>query len=302
MEGFAKVRICVIFNPAARGEKARRFRRHLDTIGSSCTLKLTSAAGDARRLAAEAVREGFDIIAAAGGDGTMNEVLNGIGDVPGGFDRCRLAVLPLGTVNVFARELRLPRRLGPAWRCIQAGHEALIDLPLAEFVGPRGPERRWFAQLAGAGLDARAVELVNWPLKKQVGPLAYIWAGLVAVASRGPTLQVSAGGTSLCGQLVVIGNGKLYGGNYRVFEGADLRDGILDAVVFPTVNWFTLARCGPQMLVRRTLPAAYIRRVQAPALTITSDERVPFQLDGELAGTLPAKITIQRQALRVVVP
>lgn len=296
------MRICVIFNPAARGEKARRFRRHLDEIGARCTLKMTTAAGDARRLAAEAVREGFDIVTAAGGDGTINEVLNGVGDVPAGFERCRIAVLPLGTVNVFARELRIPKRLEDAWNCVLAGQEARIDLPLAEFAGTHGTERRWFAQLAGAGLDARAVELVSWPLKKKIGLFAYIWAGLQAIAAQRPTLRVSAGATTLEGQLVVIGNGTLYGGDYRIFEQADLRDGLLDAVVFPTVNWFTLARCGPQMLVRGNLPGSHIRTVQAPQLRLTSDTRVPFQIDGELAGALPATLTIQKQALRVIVP
>ena len=113
------MRACVIFNPTARGEKAKRFRRHLDAFGSQCALKLTAAMGDARRLAAEAVVEGCGTVVAAGGDGTLNEVLNGIGDVPNGFDQARLAVLPLGTVNVFARELGIPTRLDRAWevRC-----------------------------------------------------------------------------------------------------------------------------------------------------------------------------------------
>src|SRR5436190_4407437 len=81
------VRICVIFNPAARGDKARRFRRHLDEIASQCALKSTSGPGDARKLAAEAVDERFEIVVAAGGDGTVNEVLNGIGDAASGFER-----------------------------------------------------------------------------------------------------------------------------------------------------------------------------------------------------------------------
>ena len=123
------MRTCVIFNPAARGEKATRFRRHLDAIGEQCKLKLTTAAGDARRLATEAVQEGFEILVAAGGDGTLNEVLNGIGDASGGFDRVRLGVLPLGTVNVFARELAIPSRLEKAWDIIRAGHQTRIDLP-----------------------------------------------------------------------------------------------------------------------------------------------------------------------------
>jgi diacylglycerol kinase family enzyme len=73
------MRKCVIFNPTARGEKARRFRRHLDAIATECALKMTAAPGDARKLAKEAVAEGFEIIVAGGGDGTVNEVLNGIG-------------------------------------------------------------------------------------------------------------------------------------------------------------------------------------------------------------------------------
>ena len=110
----------MIFNPAARGEKARRFRRQLDVVGVDCAFKATTAPGDARRLAAEAVRDGFDLIAAAGGDGTVNEVLNGIGDAPDGFARARLGVLPLGTVNVFARELKIPLRIERAWEVLQA--------------------------------------------------------------------------------------------------------------------------------------------------------------------------------------
>ena len=96
-------KICVVFNPTARGDKARRFRKSLEELRERCVLKPTDAAGAARRLAAEAVQEGFSTIVAAGGDGTLNEVLNGIGDVEGGFERTRLGVLPLGTINVFAR-------------------------------------------------------------------------------------------------------------------------------------------------------------------------------------------------------
>ena len=96
-------------------------------------MKATAAPGDARRLAAEAVGEGFDLIVAAGGDGTVNEVLNGIGDAPDGFARARLGVLPLGTVNVFARELKIPLQLERAWEVLRRGRETQIDLPRVEF-------------------------------------------------------------------------------------------------------------------------------------------------------------------------
>lgn len=335
----SRVRICVIFNPAARGEKARRFRRHLSEIGAQSSLKLTAAPGDARRLAAEAVRENFEIIAAAGGDGTVNEVLNGIGDEPGGFERARLAVLPLGTVNVFARELGLPRNLGNAWPVILAAKETRIDLPRVEYVGQTGPERRYFAQLAGAGLDARAVELVHWELKKKIGPLAYVWAGLQAlrdepakitvaikqtdsVMSRaGAVSEQRVSGTSSgpigvgiqeraanletlpsTGALVLIGNGRLYGGDFRVFSSADLRDGLLDVCLFPQANWLTLARCGPSLLLRGCLPASVAERFSTPLLSLSSPKPVPLELDGELIGHLPAQFSIERERLRVIVP
>src|SRR3989442_11173154 len=108
------MRTCVIFNPAARGEKASRFREHLGALSAQCTLKPTYAAGAGRSLAAEAVREGFELIVAAGGDGTVNEVLNGIGDATDGFARACMGVLPLGSVNVFAKELGMPTNFNSA--------------------------------------------------------------------------------------------------------------------------------------------------------------------------------------------
>jgi diacylglycerol kinase family enzyme len=110
--------------------------------------------------------------------GTLNEVLNGLGDVAMVSSGQDSRYYPLGTVNVFARELNLPSNLKAAWEVIQRGRETRIDLPYVDFESEAKAQRRYFAQLAGAGLDARAVELVAWNLKKRLGPLAYVWAGL----------------------------------------------------------------------------------------------------------------------------
>jgi YegS/Rv2252/BmrU family lipid kinase len=296
------VRTCVIFNPAAQGEKARRFRRHLDAIGRESSLKQTAGAGDARRLAAEAVAEGFETIVAAGGDGTLNETLNGIGDAPNGFERARLGVLPLGTVNVFARELALPTRMDAAWAAIRQGRDTRIDLPVVEFRAGGASQRRWFAQLAGAGLDARAIELVHWPLKKKIGPLAYVVAGLKALMGAQSKITVDGGGRTATGELVLIGNGRLYGGAYQVFPQADLRDGLLEVCVFPRVNWFTLAHCGPTLLLRKRLPASSVATFQAESLSLTSPSPAPLEADGELIGHLPAVCSLRHRGLRVIVP
>ena len=265
-------------------------------------MKLTAAAGDARRLATEAVTEGFEIVVAAGGDGTVNEVLNGIGDAPQGFDRVRLAVLPLGTVNVFARELAIPIKLEAAWQTICRGQETRIDLPRVEYGTNGSVQRRYFAQLAGAGLDARAIELVQWELKKKLGPLAYIIAGLSALRRNSSNITATAGSNSATGGLVLIGNGQLYGGQFRVFPQADLRDGLLEVCVFPRVNWLTLARCGPELLLRGKLPPGATTAFRAESLTLVSQPAAPFEADGELIGHLPATFSIDRSRLRVAVP
>jgi diacylglycerol kinase (ATP) len=297
------VRTCVIFNPVARGNQARRFRRRLEAMDGQCALKATTAPGDARRLAAAAVREGFDLVVAAGGDGTVNEVLNGLGDAPDGFARARLGVLPLGTVNVFARELALPMRLGRAWEVLFHGREIRIDLPCAAFTDAQGASRRqYFAQLAGAGMDARAIELVDWEHKKIAGPLAYFIAGLKALRETKPKIIVRADGREVAGELVLVGNGRFYAGSYEVFPGADLRDGQLDLCIFPRINWLTFLRCAPGLLGRRKLPERAVQRLRAATFELAGASPAAFELDGEWAGRLPANFSVEPGRLRVMAP
>jgi diacylglycerol kinase (ATP) len=296
------VRACIIFNPTAKGDKARHFFQRLDDIGSECALKKTSAPGHARQLAAEAVREGFDTVVAAGGDGTVNEVLNGIGDVPDGFKKARLGLLPLGTVNVFARELGISSKLEIALQILRAGRETTIDLPSVEFSVNGKRTQRYFAQLAGAGLDARAIELVDWEHKKRIGPLSYVVAGLKALAQPQFQINVSGAWQNVSGELVLIGNGRLYGGDFEIFPNADLRDGLLDVAVFTRVNWLMLARCGPSLLLRKKLPAGGVVHLRAESFTLTCATEAPMEVEGDLAGHLPATFSVQRSRLRVVVP
>jgi YegS/Rv2252/BmrU family lipid kinase len=294
------VRTCVIFNPAARGEKARRFRHQLDAIGPQCALKATAAPDDARRLAAEAVADGFELIVAAGGDGTVNEVLNGLGDAPDGFARARLGVFPLGTVNVFARELKIPLRIGRAWETLRQGREMRIDLPRVDFMANGASQKKYFIQLAGAGMDARAIQLADWSLKKKTGPLAYVIAGLKALCEPQSKITVRAEAQNLTGELVLVGNGCLYGGPFGIFPQADLRNGSLEVCVFPRVNWLTLLRSAPGLLLRRKLPECLVRRFRAGTFELTGETTTAFQLDGEWIGHLPAAFSIERERLRVI--
>jgi diacylglycerol kinase family enzyme len=132
--------------------------------------------------------------------------------------------------------------------------------------------------------------------------LAYVVAGLQALLSVQSRITATGGGHSAMGELVLIGNGRLYGGQFRLFPKADMRDGLLDVCVFPRVTWLTLARCGPSLLLRGRLPISAAEVFQAESFTLASPSPTPFELDGELIGHLPAVFSVERSRLRVIVP
>lgn len=293
---------CVIYNPTARGEKARAFREEVTTMAAGWELMPTKCAGDARTLAASATREGYTDIIAAGGDGTLNEVVNGIGDVPGGFEKVTLGFLPLGTINVFARELGLPLKWQKAWQVASSGKTTNIDVGLADFISRSATsEKRFFVQLAGAGLDARAVELVSWKQKKMLGPIAYIISGFRALNERHESIEVQ-GTQGSKGELVLFGNGRLYGGSFNFFPRASLQDGLCDVAVFPKVSAFQLIKAVIGMYTGSVYRMCEAQQQQAAKVQLRSSGHVPLQLDGDLVGELPATITILPKALRVRVP
>lgn len=296
------MRACIVFNPTARGNKARRLHSLLATFASQCTLLPTPGPGTATALAAQACRDGFDVVIAAGGDGTVSEVAQGLATVPGGLDAVRLGVIPLGTMNVFARELGLPRSVKAAWHTIQQGGETRVDLPAVELTSGERRETKHFVQLAGAGLDSRAIAAVDWRWKQRIGPLAYALAGVKALRGSQPRVQVHANGRQAEGELVLLGNGRLYGGEVRMFPQADLRDGQLEVRVFTRVTLLTLARFAWGWLARRPLAESAAASLQAERVELTSTVPMPLELDGDNAGHLPAVFTVRRLALRVLVP
>jgi diacylglycerol kinase (ATP) len=295
------VQTCLIFNPCAQGQRAEGFRSRLDSLFPQSIVRRTGAPGEARQLAAQAVREGFATIIAAGGDGTANEVVNGMADVPQGLASARLGIVPLGTLNVFARELGLPRDLSGAARTLAAGREMSMDLGRVELTVGGQRQGRHFLQLAGAGLDARAVELVSWALKKKTGPLAYIAAGLNALGEKQPVITVE-GANAAAGELVLLGNGRYYGGSFEVFPEASLRDGCLDVCVLPRVTAWSCLQALLGMATGRLQRFWPSRHFRSPSVTLRSAERVGLQLDGEFAGELPVTFSVLPLALRVVVP
>jgi diacylglycerol kinase (ATP) len=293
----------IIFNPTARGDKARELIPLLEELSREAVLHPTHGPGDARRLARDAVLNGAETIVAAGGDGTVNEVINGLAEAECGLERSRLGVLPLGTVNVFAKEVGIPEDLRAAWEVIRHGREWRIDLPQASFIHHGQPVLRSFVQLAGAGLDSRAIANVRWTEKKRLGQLAYALAGIRALCEHLPQLRVTLpDGREDSGELILIGNGRFYGGRFPVFQNADMADGLLDLVVVPKVNLFRVMRLALASKWDYFANPNKVRHYQMARCQIRSDRPCEFQLEGDNIGVTPLSLAIQHRALRLLVP
>ncbi|MFM8365486.1 MAG: diacylglycerol/lipid kinase family protein [Verrucomicrobiota bacterium] len=281
----------VILNPAARGEKAARLKDKVREVCSMASLELTSRPGDARRIAAEAVAAGVETVVAAGGDGTINEVVNGVAG-----SGARMGILPMGTVNVLAKEIGIPEgNLAAAWEVVERGHTLALDLPEAN--------GQYFIQLAGVGLDAEVVRRTNLDLKKTLGPLSYILTLVQLAASKPPRVIVEAPGWSdreCC--FALIGNGRLYGGPFPLFKRASLYDGLLDVVVFKNQSHWDVIRYF-QAIAFGTHPDLHdVEYFQTPSLRVRSNSDVPVELDGEVAGTLPCEFRLAPHKLHVLAP
>jgi len=281
--------ILVILNPAARGTRAGAQWKSIGDLPGNATIAATTERGEAKALAAQAVKRGFRTIVAAGGDGTVNEVVNGIA----GSD-VALGVLPVGTMNVFAAEIGLPNKLKDAWRVILAGHTRKVDLARAN--------RQYFIQLAGVGLDAQVVKETSWEMKRSFGPLSYLVSAAQIAARKPPRLIAEANGKSYEGSFVLIGNGRYYGGPVQFFSEARVDDGLLDVLVFQKMGHLDIARYLGTVLFGRHTSLPDVVYFQTEKLHVHSDVEVPVEVDGELATTLPVTFRIASRKLRVLVP
>lgn len=280
---------CIILNPAARSERARQAISKIQSLARDVVFKLTEGPGDAEAQAERAVEQGYETIIAAGGDGTINEVVNGIDTAP-----VNLGLLPIGTINVFAMELGIPFDLPKAWEVIRAGKVRTIDLASAN-------DHR-FVQLAGIGLDAQIVARTAWESKKALGPLSYLLTATQVVAEKPPKLRVTWDSHHVDGSFVLVGNGRFYGGPFQLFTEADLEDGLLDVCVFQQMNYIALMRYFRGVLFGVHTKFTDVKYFKTKALRVESEGHVPVEVDGELHGSLPTEFRVSRKRLRVLVP
>ncbi|HEY8649424.1 MAG TPA: diacylglycerol kinase family protein [Chthoniobacterales bacterium] len=282
---------CVILNPTARSERARGWQERVRSICTDAVLCATSHPGEAEKLARNAVREGFERIVAAGGDGTINEVVNGIA----GSDAA-LGLLPMGTMNVFATELGLPSYdLNRCWEIIKAEHTRLIDLPSAN--------GKHFVQLAGVGLDAQVVKETSLALKRNFGPLSYLFSAAQIAGRQPPRLLIeSENAVTDEGSFILIGNGRRYGGPFPFFKHAMIDDGLLDVLVFKRLGYLEIIKYLQNVIFTSDITLPEVEYFQTRRLRVSSEEEVPVEIDGELVGICPVEFELSEQRLKVLAP
>lgn len=242
-------------------------------------------------MARDAVEEGFRAIVAAGGDGTVNEVANGVAGSEVSF-----GILPIGTMNVFSTELGIPQNnLRAAWDVIESGHLRELDLPLAN--------RLHFVQLAGIGLDAEVVRQTTPESKKSLGPMSYLLTLAQIAAVTPPSVVIEPDDSaSREGSFVLVGNGRLYGGPFVLFKNARPDDGLLDVLVFKNQSHWDVVRYFQAIAFGNHADLPDVEYFQTRSMTVRSEARVPVELDGELSDALPCRFEISPHKFPVLAP
>jgi diacylglycerol kinase (ATP) len=290
-------RALVIVNPAAG--RTRSSRRRLDRIVAGLERRGCAAvvhwagpeAGDAERLAREAGPD-IDIVVAAGGDGTINAVANGIAlaarDVP-------LAVLPFGTANVLAREIGLPRDPESLAELIAAGSARPI------WLGRTGD--RLFLTCASSGFDADIVAAIIPGLKRCFGRLAFAWAIAAGIARyRGHDLAVRCDGGEHAAATVIAVTGRLYAGSWVIAPQANLAEPMLDLVLFRRSGRLAALRYLAALSLGRLSHRADVTLLRCRSASLSAAQPLPVQADGEIVGFLPAALGIAERPLYLVQP
>lgn len=261
------------------------------SLGIANEVHFTTDRGDARRRA-QSLEPAFDLVACVGGDGTLGEVLAGLGDrdVP-------VALLPAGTANVLSIDLGLSAEVDALARAIAGGRTRRIDTA-------RVNGARLSFLVTSVGLDAAIVHEVE---KRRHGPIrksTYLAAGLRALRSyRAPRLAVEADGTALEGRfgLVLVSNVVNYAGFRVLSEDRQLDDGLYEVYLFRHGSLASLFATSVRALLRG-LPGGSCSRIRARRVRITSEAPVPCQVDGDAFGTTPVEFAVHPVQSRLVVP
>jgi len=302
------MRACFIVNPAAgAGGFQRLVLDAADYLaGLGCTVERveTQAKGDAVHLARQAAADGFEVAVAVGGDGTINEVCNGLAGT-----ETALAVLPAGTANVYAADVGIPiwwplnpGAVNNAADIIVNGQCRRIDLGRLRLSD--GTER-CFLMWCGIGLDAAISQAIKPGDTRRLGYAAWVLSGFLVAADFMGTRSTIITDTGLERRRVlmaIISNGQLYGRIWRIAPEAKMDDGFLDAAIMTGHGWPSTVKHLAGLTLRRHIqdPDVFMRRTTR--LSLSSKYSLPVHVDAEPVGSTPAEIEGVPQALKIIVP
>jgi diacylglycerol kinase (ATP) len=306
------MRVRIIANPHAGGGRARRefpaIRTACERAGLSCELAETTCPGHASALARAASADGVDLIAAVGGDGTINEVAQAyVGQDGRPVIGPELAIIPLGTGGDFRRSFGWEQDLEQAVRRITHGRARALDLAWATFVDDQGAATgRAFINVGSAGISGVVTRAVNQSNKWLGGRVTFYVASLKATlgyANRPVQLSID-GHVVFQGPmyLVAFANGMFFGGGMRIAPEADPHDGVLDCVVHGD-----LSRVAAVSLTSAMYDGTHVKRAKARTwrgqrfelVPWLVDTNTPLELDGETPGRLPLTVDVLPGAVQL---
>ncbi|WP_255448484.1 diacylglycerol kinase family protein [Telmatospirillum sp. J64-1] len=288
-------RVLVVFNPTA----GRRRRKRLDAVlagltrrGCRVTLRETTCAGDAERIGRTVSTADFDVVAAAGGDGTVNELANGLAQAEGAVPP--LAVIPLGTANVLAAEIGLDNPEDIA-ETIAFGH--------AMAMRPGMVNGRRFLLMAGIGFDSWVVGKLRPRLKRLTGKLAYVAEALVqSLRYPFPNFRVTVDGREYRARGVVACKGRLYGGRFILAPRARLDQPSFEICLLAGGGVLDQIRYGIALALGRLSKLPDVTVVTGREVVVECDSALPIQCDGDILTALPANIVLADKPLSLLMP
>ncbi len=289
--------VSLVINPIA-GNRAFRPLKKIEAILKgrvSFTTFVTEKKGDAADFAEKL--SGTDLVLVAGGDGTFNEVINGL-LMPGSAllvqERPPLAFIPCGTANVLAKELGIPQNIEKAVHLALSGRPRKISLGRIN--------NRYFSLMAGVGFDGMTVFSVKNSIKKFFGKGAYFLSGLQTLMKYNPPLiEIKTSEGTLSGYTLVVGKARCYGGGFQVTPKADLGEPFLDLCIFRGRTRKDLFRFVRGIINKNHLGFNDVFYGKYSEMEISSQGQVHVQIDGDYFGTLPARIDVVRDAVSIIV-
>jgi len=285
--------VFVIYNPAAGARNDRRLERlthELEMRGKKVVVYRTEKRGDAEQLASRITLQDSAILLVAGGDGTINEVINGL--TP---DSPPLAIAPFGTANVLAAEIGMPSSMADVAAAVCEG-----KITPAHFGETNG---RRFIMMAGIGFDAHVVSAVSSALKKRIGKGAYVLESFRQLI-RFPflTYRVTIDGATFEVASAVIANGHFYAGRFICAPDASLLEPELHACLLEGQGRWNAIRYALNLTLGRLHRLADVRIVRCREITVDGVNSGPVQGDGEILTNLPVKVSVASEKIRLVFP